>query len=153
MNHNPITSLEFVANLAGRRYGVRVNRKRVYLQYSPYRALVDLADCLFKRECGYAFLQDFDVAGSKNALYQAMHRLKEEVKVGFRDPEAEVIEACGNCTYLLLVERENIEVNPNLIELSPVHLPTELVERLIKNAAKLRTAQHEAQPPVSSGRR
>lgn len=139
-------SLFIGAEMHGRKFVVEFDGAAVALPDVRYRTLISLVDCRLKRQTGLAFLADFDVAGSGTLLYQTIRRLREDIDAVYGAGVGKLlIETCGSCTYRLQIARGRIEIDPNLLlELSPVHLPTELVQQLIENAAAVRGAESRA---------
>lgn len=132
----PLT-LRVTAQLLRRRFVVEFDSYPVKLPCCRHSALLTLIKACQERTSGYASLKDFDVADKSELLFQTICRLRQDIDAACgKGVGMSLIETCGSCTYVLNIEPTQIEIDPNLIELAPVHLPLELVERLIDNAAR-----------------
>lgn len=133
MNHEDIT-IFWAAEFVGEHAAIRVNAVPVPLPDARYQVMATLIDARLGSASGRIDLADaLDI--SRNLAAQTIRRTRIDIAAVCGHGVGDLlIASCRGAAYRLTISEQQITIHPNLIELAPSYLATELVRRMLENA-------------------
>lgn len=140
MSHEQLlsdTRMKITADVEDKRYFVLLDGYLVSLPLARFTALLELVLCRLTRSKGYAGVRDFDVSGNIQNLYQNISRTRSDFDNAIgASAGTTLIQNIGSSTYRLALERGEIEISPDLMELAPDHISETLARALLDAVSK-----------------
>ena len=117
-NHLRVRLLEMRAEFCGEHCAIRLNGVPIPFPAARYEALVVLVDAKLGSVSGRAELVESHDTRSKNLAFQTIRRARMDIDAVWGIGIGELlIASCGGGAYRLTLDREQVSVDPSVLEL------------------------------------